>query len=303
MVMEALTNLQYVLINPPNDDGFRFGRNTDIHVALATFGDPDLRLNDEVNPRADGIRMGRDFYSGRTVTFDINITSRTGTAHSQVSKMMAAWTTSDTYGSPSRQIAGAVSELHMYRHGMHKVVYGRPRRFSPTTGRVDLGWIPVTCDFQTIDHYFYDEHENVNLIGLVPPTVGGFTFPLVFPLNTIPITTQGDIVEVDGDAESWLVTTIYGPIVNPVIDFVGYWQVKTNLTLLTGEYLTIDPRPWSRGVYKNGTQNAAGVFTADSRRLSGMKAPPGVHQIVLRGTDPTGTARMETRWRNTYNTW
>lgn len=299
----ALNNLEYELVNPPNEAGVHFGRNTTYHVELVTFGDVSSRVNDESNPRADGTRMGRDFYNNRTITFDINIISKTGQCHAMVSALQACWNTADVVGSPSRMYAGRLSTLRMFRHGVHKVVYGRPRRFTPVTGRVDLGWVPVTCDFVTIDHLFYEEHENVNLITISPPDIGGFIFPVEFPWGTVPISSQADIVQVLGDAESWLRFKITGPIVNPVVDFVGYWQVKTNLTLLNGETLTIDPRPWNRGVYKNNTGNAAGVFTADSRRLSGLTAPPGVHQIVLRGVDGTGTAQLETRWQNTYNTW
>lgn len=302
--MTTLTNLQYELINPPNDDGVVFGRDTNYHVEMADFGDVDMRINDEVNPRADGIRMGRDFMNGRLITFTINIVTKDGTAHDKVAALQSAWRTSDVYGPASRLSPGNLSILKMYRHGVQKLVYGRPRRFSATTGRVDTNqWIPVTCDFQTIDHRYYDLAENANYIGLVPANLGGFIFPMEFPMMTIPITTQDDIVIVEGDDEAWIWTKITGPIVNPQIEFVNYWTVKTNITLLTGETLTIDPRPWSRGIYKNGNQNVAGCFTADSRRLSGLTAPPGVHQIVLRGTDPTGTSSMETRWRNSYSTW
>jgi hypothetical protein len=302
----ALANLQYELVNPPNDSGFRFGRETNIHVAVAEFGDPDMRINDEVNPFGDGIRMGRDYYAGRTITFDINITKKYPDArstHQVLAEMMRAWTTADVVGAPSRLTSGNISLLRMYRHGVHKVVFGRPRRFTPVTGNVDLNWVPITCDFQTIDHLFYEENERSTNIQIVPPTVGGFVFPIEFPWSTVPITSQADVVQINGDAESWLTFTITGPIVNPTIEFVDYYSIKCNITLLPGETLVIDPRPWSRGVYKNGSQNVSGCFTADSRRLSGMTAPPGNHQIVLRGTDGTGTARLETRWRDTYTSW
>jgi hypothetical protein len=194
----------------------------------------------------------------------------------------------------------------MNRHGADLVVYGRPNHCEAVTGRVDSsGWIPVTADFRTIDHKFYEDTVHLNSITISPGNSGGFIFPLAFPLNTVAESTQEDIVVVDGNTETWMRSKIIGPITAPAVEVVGYYTIQTaaDFVLAVGETLEIDPRPWSRGVYKNGYINVAGKFTQSSRRISMQTLPPGTHQVVLRGIDPTGTATLETRWQYASTTW
>lgn len=194
----------------------------------------------------------------------------------------------------------------MNRHGQTKIAYGRPRRIEPTTGRVNDGWIPVTCDFQMITHKFYSAGFGSNTISIAPGTIGGgFEFPLEFPMSNILTTEAEDTVRVGGNTDTWMLSYIHGPITAPLIDVVGYYQVKTDPTFSLGPYdwLEIDPRPWARRISKNGTINVAGRFTQSSQRISQQTLPSGTHQIVLRGTDPTGTAYLTTSWQDAWTTW
>lgn len=303
-------DLGYELVNPPLDfgEGFSFGRGTRVHVANASFSSPDITIQDQPEALGDGISFGRDYYRGRLITFDINIRTVPGgtpSAHDLYMAMEAAWFTEDTHVGASRLTPGEVSTLVMNRHGQSKIAVGRPRSIEPTTGRVNSGWIPVTASFQMRTHRFYSADWGQNDISIAPGGSGGIEFPLEFPLNTVGITAQEDIVEVGGNTETWMLSTIYGPISQPQIDVVGYYQITTDSTFSLGpfDYLDIDPRPWSRSILLNGTQNVAGRFTQDSRRISMQTLPPGTNQVVLRGTDPTGTARLVTRWRNAWTTW
>lgn len=300
-------DLGYELVNPPLNygDGFQFGRGTKVHVAKATFTSPEIRAEDQPLSRSDGIAFGRDYYGGRLISFDINIRVQDGTAHDTYSAMEAAWFTEDTHLGASRLTPGEVSQLVMNRHGQTKVAYGRPRRIEPTTGRVNSGWIPVTCDFQMSTHKFYSAEWSQNDISIAPGSSGGIEFPLEFPLNTVMTSSQGDSVINQGNTETWMLSTIYGPISKPVVDVVNYYQIITASDFSLGpyDYLEIDPQPWSRGAHINGTIPVAGRFTQESRRISMQTLPPGNNQIVLRGTDPTGTARLATRWRNAWTTW
>lgn len=303
-------DLGYELVNPPllYGSGFQFGRGTSVNVTLASFSSPEIDVGDQPNARADGISFGRDFYRGRTITFDINIKTPRGanpSAHDLYTHMEQSWFTEDTLIGASRLTPGEVSELVMNRHGTTKIAYGRPRRCEPTTGRVDRGWIPVTADFQMLTHKFYAAEWGNNDISIAPGGSGGIEFPMEFPLNTVGISAQDDIVVVGGNTETWMLSTIYGPITTPIIDVVGYYQIKTKPGFVLGpfDYLEIDPRPWSRKILKNGSINVAGQFTQDSRRLSMQTLPPGISQVVLRGTDGTGTAHLTTRWRDAYTTW
>lgn len=303
-------NLGYELVNPPLDygSGFQFGRGTKVHVANAQFSSPDVEVQDQPNPFTDGVSLGRDYFRGRTITFDINIrttSSDTLTAYQLYCHMEQSWFTEDTFVGASRLTPGEVSELVMNRHGEKKIAIGRPRSIEPTTGRVDGGWIPVTANFQMITHKFYSADWSENTIGIVPGTTGGLEFPLEFPLNTVTYSENEDVVEVGGNTETWMLSTIHGPISRPEIEVGGYYKITTDTSFALGpsDYLEIDPRPWSRKILMNGNINVAGRFTQDSRRISMQTLPPGINQVVLRGTDPTGLAYLTTRWRNAFTTW
>lgn len=305
-------DLGYELVNPPivQGNGFKFGRGTRVHVAQATFGAPAMRTDDQPNARADGISFGRDYLGGRNLTFDINIKTRTRTelpdAHTLYSNMEQAWLTEDTYVGASRLTPGEVSELYMTRHGQAtRIAYGRPRQIEPTTGRVDSGWIPVTASFQTITHKFYDAAWQQNSLSSAPSSDGKFDLPFIFPLNTLGITASADIVVVGGNTETWMLSKIWGPISGPKITVVDYYTIETtsDFSLMAGEYLELDPRPWARKILKNGVTNVAGKFTQASRRIGMQTLPPGTHQVYLSGIDPTGTARLDTLWRNAWTTW
>lgn len=304
-------DLGYELVNPPNDlgAGFSFGRGTTVHVSHATFSSPEVETQDQPNARADGVAFGRDYFRGRLISFDINIRTKqpaSVSAHDLYSRMEAAWFTEDNHVGPSRLTPGAISQLVMNRHGQTKIAYGRPRRIEPTTGRVDGGWIPVTCDFQMLSHKFYSAGFGSNTINIAPGSVGGgFEFPLEFPMSNTLVTEAEDIVIVGGNTDTWMMSYIHGPITAPVIDVVGYYKVETDPTFSLGvfDYLEIDPRPWARRISKNGNINVAGRFTQSSQRISMQTLPPGTHQIVLRGTDPTGTAYLSTSWQDAWTTW
>lgn len=305
-------DLGYELVNPPliPGSGFRFGRGTLVHVSGSEISSPEIRSDDVNNARADGVMMGRDYYGGLNITFDINIKSRSpgdnGAAAKTLHRRMAqAWFTEDTGVGASRLTPGEVSELYMTDDDRTLIAYGRPREYQPTRGRTRAGWIPVTASFRAISHKFYEAEWQHGSITTAPSSSTGMVLPFIFPLNTFSTQVLDDFLFVDGNTETWLLTKVFGPIVSPKIEVTNYYNIETSsdFVLKPGEWLEIDPRPWARKVLKNGTIPVAGKFKATSRRISMQTLPPGVHRVTLRGTDPTGTARLETSWRNAWSTW
>lgn len=305
-------DLGYELVNPPlaPGSGFRFGRGTLVHVTNSEISSPEIRTEDTSASRADGLLMGRDYFSGLTITFDINIKTRSPGDKGQAAKdlhrrMAAAWFTEDTFVGASRLTPGEVSELYLTDDDRTLITYGRPREYQPSRGRTRAGWIPVTASFRTITHKFYEAEWQHGSITTAPSTSTGLVPPFQFPLSTFSVQVLDDFLFVGGDTETWLLTKVYGPISAPKIEVTNYYTIETssNFSLGAGEWLEIDPRPWSRKVMKNGTTPVAGKFTAKSRRISMQTLPPGTHRVVLKGIDPTGTARLETSWRNAWSTW
>lgn len=286
-----LAYMQYEL------DGFMFGGNpneiaTDYLVEKVDFEEPDMSNQDTDLPLEDGIIHGRDYKRGRTISFTINVVTHGVSAVQPLDDLSSAWDNETTRHTP-----GATSILRFNRHGRWSRVYGRPRRFKPVTGMVDSGFVPVLCDFKTTDHLYYTDEEYSNTISIVPPPSGGWVMPFTFPVTPGGFGIQQGEIEIGGNKPAWIVSIISGPILNPVVEAANNWKFRLLTSLQSGEFIVVNPRPWSRHVRKNGLLNLRGSFTQDSVRLTGMKLPPGPHEMILSGIDPTGTASLTTLWR------
>jgi hypothetical protein len=293
-------------------DGIAFGPGSATSIQDVDFGDPELSVGDLPRPRADGMMFGRDYRGGRLVTFELTVLTDyavpavpgyggygTATALDELAMLGQAWS-----GGTVRTTPGAVSRLRYRLGGRQRCLYGRPRKFAPLSGYTTLGRVPVTATFQAIDHRFYDDVERTAVVPYLPPPAGGLTFPIEFPWSTITVGYSPGVIAVAGTEPSWLVIVINGPIVNPAVTWVsGDWTLGLNLTLLDGQFVVIDPRPWSRGVRLDGVTNVAGALTATSPRLSALELPFGVHEIVLSGQDESGLSSMTLAWRHAYSSF
>lgn len=272
-------------------DGLLFGDNTPYLVYDFEHGKPDARANDAVRPRADGMVFGRDDLAGMPLTWEIGVVgSGPSDVLEKVAAMRGRW-----YGDEVRATPGAVSVLRMRRPGRGTVrVYGRPRSFAPATlSNVASGYVPVVCDFQAQDGYFYSDAELATTVGIVPPTVGGLSGALIGPIVSSAVGEGVTDLFVGGDVPGWLAFRINGPIVDPTVEVVDQWSATLRVSLASDQWLVVDPTPWNRGVRRSDGANLAGVFTAASQRLQAMRIPPGRQQILLRGTDATGTATVQ----------
>lgn len=282
-------------------DDYAFGGHvhgqTVIMIEDVTFESPDVVSVDRQLPRSDGIRFGRDYRGARTITVTMHVFGAHGEDGMAIlNDLAAAWS-----GEAVRRLPGSVQTLRIRYAGRTRRVYGRSRRFAPTSLRTaSTGWAPVVADFRTVDQYFYDDVEKVNEVGIVPPSGGGLVAPLVAPLTTLGISyAPGDIV-VGGTVPCWPVFIIKGPISLPTIDCIGEWRVTLAVTIAEDEFIVVDPRPWTRGVRKNGIHSVAGYLTPSSPRLSEVMLAPGPHEIILSGLDETGTSSLTVAWRDRY---
>lgn len=282
--------------------GFKFGRGTDYYIANVDFGEVSQLNNDAPLPRGDGMRFGRDYRAGRLITFEGNIlTNRrlpgdNDAAANALDIFETAWD-----NELLRLTPGMVVPLRLDRYGRTRRVYGRPRRFAATMGSVTRGRIPFVCDFQCIDHRFYGDTEFQENIPIIPPEVGGLEGELIGDIISSEGGEGGSNIQILGTKPSWITTRINGPIVDPEIEFVGQWSFKLNLTVAYDQSVIVDPSPWSRSVKRlSDGANYSGAFTSTSQRISGMQLPPGSHEVILKGTDTSGTASAVIYWRNTY---
>lgn len=282
-------------------NGLVFGSGTPYRLMGFEHGKPETRANDTPLPRADGIRFGRDHLAGQVLAFDIGVQGADPEATLElVSALRVQWQADTARGTP-----GATVPLQFKRPGRATMrVYGRPRQFTVASMQhASVGWVPTVADFQCADHLFYADTEESVSISIAPPAAGGLVEPLTDPLTATAATAGTGEVGVAGDVATWLVARIDGPVLDPVVEVVGAWSARLRADLAHDEWITVDPRPWNRSVLRNGVANAAGVFTPDSPRLSRWLLTPGQNEVVLRGTDGTGTASLLASYRPAYSSY
>lgn len=290
--MPGLAEWQYAI------DDLVFGFGTTWPVYAFDLDYPDVDDQDSPTPREDGTVMGVDLLGGMTISVEFEVEADTeAAALDALAEIRRAW-----YGNDKRLIPQAYQVLS-YRtggSGEQRRVYGRGRALAPATlQNAHVGLIPCTAQFQCRDPYTYSDAEFSDATPLIPQVTGGLTFPTVMPMF---MTGGGGLgargFEVLGEDPAWLATRIVGPISNPVVEVVGQFSFKLLTTIAAGDAVLVDPQPWQRTVRRvSDGANMSGFLSGASAWLTDMRVLPGWHDIVLRGTDPTGTSSLEVYWR------
>lgn len=284
------------------DDGFTqvaFGAGTPYRVFEFSHEKPEIRDNTSQRAREDGTNRGRDWLSGTTASFEIGVWVN-GSAQGvldAVSALRAVW-----YGDQCRREPGKRAVLRMKRPGRDTVrVYGRPGVFKPASmNDVAAGYVPIVCEFDCDDGYFYSDVEYTLSVPYIPNTLGGLVGPLIGPIYATVAGSASGQLQVGGELPAWLGWRPRGPISDPLIEVVGRWDAKLRGDIAYDTSVTVDPSPWMRTARTAAGANWSGKFTADSTRMSRMQVPPGASQVLLRGYDPTGTSSLDLFWRSVW---
>lgn len=277
----------------------------------------DGRDGDTDRAQEDGRYFGRDLRGGATLGFEIGVLTdqlSIGTSEpyrSNVDYIAALndWWDDEDFRSKPWQLA----VLRYCVAGRTWRVYGRPRRFddAPTILQ-QRGYTPVVCDFGVIDSSVYADVPDSLTIPLVALPDGGLIAPLEAPLTTTLSTVGDGAVTIGGSKSTWPWVTFNGPSTNPKVTIVGGGPldntgqprdlvVGLNTEILDGMSVTVDPRPWSRGVYRNDGASYAGYLSPDTPVLRELKVRPNKtgesYQVIYSGTDATGTSSAIVNWR------
>lgn len=282
-------------------DGYYWGTR-DLSPFLVddiTYDPGEIRTNDTPAPREDGVRHGKDYLGGMVVGISIvgmHDPRTDGPAQMDAyGELRRVWRATEV-----RAQSGAVCVLRMGRAGRTRRVYGRPRGWLPTLGKDSAGHTFVTAQFECRDDLFYGDNERSVTVTILPPAAGGFTVPVIAPWRSLGVSYSPSVVRIGGDEPAWPTFLIRGPISRPTVDVVGHFQIGLDLALQPGETVGIDPRPWSRSVRSGTAAFLTRSLLPGSPSLAQVKLPPGAYSVVLRGTDPTGTASLTTAWREAF---
>ncbi|NHI16870.1 hypothetical protein [Microbacterium excoecariae] len=252
-----------------------------------------VRDEDAQSDSLDGRFFGRDHLDGGNVTFEIDIMATTEEAARDLLRQARHAWRADTI----RTTPGAVAALAA---GSGRLAFGRPRHFVSNDDNIQSGVVRITADFATAEDAWYGPTWTER-IPFVPAAGGGLVAPLAAPLSTTSSSDRSLGIVVGGELPTWPVFTVAGPITNPVIEVVGVLRLELAVSLAFDEILTVDTRPFARTVMR-GSASVAGALSRSSTRLRDAAIPPGTHEVVLRGTSPTGTARLDISGRDAFST-
>jgi len=271
-------------------------------VVLSTIeglGLANQRTADVEPPGEDGLWLGADYYTGRTVRIPAGIKmpgNETGALDVLAQLEEAA------SGDTVRLVGGATLDLRLKLPGRPaRVVRGRVRKLEADLTAVKHGWIPLDIEFTAADHLFYADTADTTSIPLGGLTEGGMTFPLMFPFtiaDTAGAVGRPGFLTVAGKAPTWPLLRINGPCANPAITHVATGHTLTvQASLAVGEWIEIDTRPGWRTVLRN---NGGGAPLAPTSRIDTFQLLPGINEIHWTATDPTLTSTLAVTWWPAY---
>jgi hypothetical protein len=301
----ALREHQHELLDVAETGGIVFGTEDTGYLTMErpAYTSADMRLGDVDRVQEDGRGFGRDNLGGKSVTFTIGVLTDklngldNGDPHRanlDASSRLEGWWRDPRW----RNNPNALAVLRSCEAGQTWRAYGRPRRYEDTPGKFTVyGYTPLVCDFALVDDCYYSDAIYSVQAGLVPPSDGGLVAPLIAPLTTIPETAGNAIARVEGDRPTWTWVTFTGPVTNPSV-VIGSLFIGVNATLLNGQSVTVDTRPWNRTVLRENGGNVAGSLNPSTPPLRNCQLRPGDHDILFRGIDATATSRCIVSWRH-----
>lgn len=266
----------------------------------------DSRDGDVDRPQEDGRYFGRDLRGGASVGFEIGVLTDArsiGTSNPYLSNVdyldaLQSWWDDEALRTRPWDLA----VLRTCVAGQTWRAYGRPRRFDAASGKLtQSGYTPVVCDFAVIDNRVYADEAESLTIPLVAPSESGFEAPVESPITTTPETSNDDTIVVGGSRPTWVWVEFQGPILNPKVT-IGGLTYGLAASIPDDMTVTLDPRPWSRGVTREDGANYAGYLTPDTPVLRELLLRPNKagesYNVSFSGVDATGTSSCTVYWRN-----
>lgn len=258
---------------------------------------PDLRTNYIDRPNADGQLVGKTFLGSATMGFDlVTNTKNLKEAYALANQLERDWTSTKMRvdSNVSVPLSYSLDGSKWYR------VYGRPGKFTGFAPDVlaTQGVGRITVDFTVTRFEHFSEIGQVETITYLPPIQGGLVAPLTAPITTVGTGVErSGFVTNKGDLQSPLEIRFFGPISNPSLRSSSGWEVSYRGTIPVGDFVTINPL---QGTVKqrNGSSVAGNLGT--KVRLSRVNLPVGKSELFLKGTDTTGTSKVELRWRDAH---
>lgn len=294
--MTSLKDHQFEIL-PDADamDGFVYGIGASVSVETFDPGEATWMTQDQDNTRRGVAAFGRDVQGARTWSWDSHTDQEdVASAVDTLERFSDAWSPEALTRTP-----GALTAIRYRLAGRDRRVFGRPRRYAaPPTNLILSGYVPIGHDFQCVDAYTYDDVESSAEIPYSSSAVGGgFSFPVTFPIATLPSEgTGGAQISVGGTARAYPVVRFNGPWTNPVLR-TDDWTLSWKGTVSASGWIEIDARPWRLSVLDQDGASVVGGLDRKTWLEDVWFAPRSSPMLALGGIAPGGSATATVRWR------
>lgn len=258
---------------------------------VAGAGLPDVRDADTLRAIADGAQQDDDYLGARTIELQLSVRDTPEVGLGQAL---------DVLGLQMGRLRGVLTQLAWWPRGSGaaRYVLGKPRRLAYDAE----GWrrdglqrgvrLQVVCG----DPRWYALAQQTAEVGL-PTITGGREYPRTYPLAYGGGGTGLVTATNAGNAESYPVTTINGPILAPIIrNTTTGQQIALSSSLAEGQFLVLDHQ--ARTVLLGGTASRYGELLGTPQW---WPLVPGPNALTLNAAQGNGAFAAVT-WRSAYLT-
>lgn len=282
-------------------DGYLFGPGTDVTVVECEPGDLEVRSQDQLSAFGDHRVFGVDRLSAAPWVFELAIRERTADDALEVlAPLRAAWVMAD------RLTPQAAAVMRYRLGGRNRVMFGRPRRFTPVLTDLVFGRIPAVSEFQPAHVGSFDDSEQAASLTLGASELGGdgFTFPTAFPFlwGGLVASPRHTSITVGGSRDTHLSATVTAGaefVTDPYVIVSGE-TLQLVGSLAPGDSVVVRGTPWDAGVFRTDG-SAAALTLAPGSRLADLTVAPGQHEVSFGGVDGSGTSVCTVSWRDAHH--
>lgn len=283
--------------------GVGFGCGTSVDVTGWEPSGAIVRDQDHLADFGDHRVFGTDRVTPESWSLTLTVKERDeASALATLDPLRGAWDARAARVTPQ-----AVVPLRYRVGGRSRVVFVRPRRFTPVLGNVIFGRVPVVAGVD-LAHLgsFGDEAQQSSPLRLDAADLSGrgFVLPVELPVlvgGAVPGPRHTTIV-VGGQRDTHLDAEIAAGaelLTDPYLIVDGR-VVQTYGTLQPGETVVVRGAPWDARLDRADGSDAP-LSLAPGSRLADLTVPPGQHTVSFGGIDGSGTASCRVVWRPAFH--
>lgn len=282
---------------------FIFGGGDSVYQVMTLDGLEDLpaiRSQDDNRGYLDGMWTGRDFLSGRTLTFTMTVRGDSNYSMTHYLDLLQANLI------PQQQGTGLL-QFKLPNNGLQRINARVRRRAITINTNYSSGLATVIYEFFCPNPLYYDDTLKSTDLALAT-TVAGRTYNRVYtgtaqvganPYQTGMIYGSGSVsanlITNDGWTTTYPEITIQGPAINPKVTSVTAGAfLLIDSTLGTNDTLILDT--YNRTVTLNGINRRALLNNSSTW----FAAPPGTSYYTFTATGTNGNTSCLVTWRNAY---